>query len=150
MPSIFANRITKEGVLRKQFEVEPLKGSGWKMTLAHIPKPAYAKMRERNQRTVWDSKEKGHVQRLDFDGLYGDYANFIVLDWVGLKLKDLRRLFAFDTAGMNLDDDVKYDRETLIDILKQSDELALWITTISLNAELFSDTDIDAAAEKKI
>lgn len=151
MSNPLKGRMYASGVLTKEFEVEPLKGSGWRMTIAHIPKPAFAKMQEKNMTRVYDKELRGHVQRLDVEGTYHDYGQFIVLGWTGLKLKWLQKLVAFDMTGQDPEAAVEYDRETLTDMLRASEDLAVWVANVAIDPVRFeTGAVVTEQAEKKI
>jgi hypothetical protein len=118
----------------KDFEVQ----------IKFITREDLIKVRKASLKIAFNKKTRQKEEEVDTDLFLEKYAERAIKDWRGLKIKHLPKLLPVNIAGMNGEEEVPFDMEDAVDMLKNSADFDAFLTETLADYEAFvEDTKVD-------
>ena len=111
---------------------------GFEIQLAYLNRDDLMKIRNRSLTFKFNKRTRQREEEVDNDKFLEAYAEKAIKDWRGLKAKHLPILFPADISSMDPDENIEYDEEDALELLKNSTIFDQFITDCMNDFEQFS------------
>ena len=111
---------------------------GFEIQLAYLNRDDLMKIRTRSLTFKFNKRTRQREEEVDNDKFLEAYAEKSIKDWRGLKAKHLPILFPADISSMDPDENIEYDEEDALELLKNSTIFDQFITDCMNDFEQFS------------
>jgi len=111
---------------------------GFEIQLAYLNRDDLMKIRNRSLTFKFNKRTRQREEEVDNDKFLEAYAEKSIKDWRGLKAKHLPILFPADISSMDPDENIEYDEEDALELLKNSTIFDQFITDCMNDFEQFS------------
>lgn len=122
----------------KTIEVDFPEIEGFKVVVSYVPREDLIKIRNQSLTYKFNKRTRQREEEVDNDKFVEAYAERVIKGWSGLKVKHLPKLLPVDISSINPEDDVPYNLDDAIDILKNSSIFDQFITDTVNDLEAFS------------
>ena len=111
---------------------------GFEIQLAYLNRDDLMKIRNRSLTFKFNKRTRQREEEVDNDKFLEAYAEKAIKDWRGLKAKHLPILFPADISSMDPEENIEYDEEDALELLKNSTIFDQFITDCMNDFEQFS------------
>ena len=111
---------------------------GFEIQLAYLNRDDLMKIRNRSLTFKFNKRTRQREEEVDNDIFLEAYAEKAIKDWRGLKAKHLPILFPADISSMDPEENIEYDEEDALELLKNSTIFDQFITDCMNDFEQFS------------
>ena len=101
------------------------------------------KIRNRALTYKFNKRTRQREEEIDNDKFLEGYAEKAIRNWSGLKAKHLPDLLPADISDMDPEEDIEYDEEDAIELLKNSTVFDQFITDCMNDYESFSKKKVE-------
>jgi len=116
---------------------------GFKIQLRFLKRDELLKIRNSSLTFKFNKKTRQKEEEVDSTKFIEKYAEKVILDWSGLKVKHLSELFPVDTSGMDQNEEIPYDQEEAVVLLNNSTIFDQFVTESLNDYELFSNKKME-------
>ena len=120
--------------------------NGIEFNLRYVSKAALVKIARACTVYRYDSKQKGRVPEVDQDKMAESYCSRAVIGWRGATLARLQNLIPMNLSKMTkeqLEQDLEFNQTNLLDFLKVSDDLDVFLQEACSNLAVFNASKED-------
>ena len=110
----------------------------FEIQLAYLNRDDLMKIRNRSLTFKFNKRTRQREEEVDNDKFLEAYAEKSIKDWRGLKAKHLPILFPADISSMDPEENIEYDEEDALELLKNSTIFDQFITDCMNDFEQFS------------
>ena len=111
---------------------------GFEVELVYLNREDLMKIRNRSLTFKFNKRTRQREEEIDNDKFLEAYAEKSIKNWKGLKAKHLPLLFPADISAMDPDENIEYDEEDALELLKNSTIFDQFITDCMNDYEQFS------------
>ena len=113
---------------------------GFEIEVAAVSREVSKKLRTESEITKIDTKLKMPITEIDEDKFLEKFAAAAIKGWSGLKFKYLKDLLLIDASKIkDLEAEVGYNTENVIELLKHSQIFESWINEQVFSIDRFRD-----------
>ena len=116
---------------------------GFKVELVYLNREDLMKIRNRALTYKFNKRTRQREEEIDNDKFLEGYAEKAIRNWSGLKAKHLPDLLPADISDMDPEEDIEYDEEDSIELLKNSTVFDQFITDCMNDYESFSKKKVE-------
>ena len=116
---------------------------GFKVELVYLNREDLMKIRNRALTYKFNKRTRQREEEIDNDKFLEGYAEKAIRNWAGLKAKHLPDLLPADISDMDPEEDIEYDEEDAIELLKNSTVFDQFITDCMNDYESFSKKKVE-------
>ena len=116
---------------------------GFKVELVYLNREDLMKVRNRALTYKFNKRTRQREEEIDNDKFLEGYAEKAIRNWSGLKAKHLPDLLPADISDMDPEEDIEYDEEDAIELLKNSTVFDQFITDCMNDYESFSKKKVE-------
>ena len=116
---------------------------GFKVELVYLNREDLMKIRNRALTYKFNKRTRQREEEIDNDKFLEGYAEKAIRNWSGLKAKHLPDLLPADISDMDPEEDIEYDEEDAIELLKNSTVFDQSITDCMNDYESFSKKKVE-------
>tara|TARA_R100000152_G_C6698741_1_gene128724 strand:+ start:396 stop:827 length:432 start_codon:yes stop_codon:yes gene_type:complete len=116
---------------------------GFKVELVYLNREDLMKIRNRALTYKFNKRTRQREEEIDNDKFLEGYAEKAIRNWSGLKAKHLPDLLPADISDMDPEEDIEYDEEDAIELLKNSTVFDQFITDCMNDYESFSKKKVE-------
>lgn len=120
---------------------------GFEIHLRFLTREDLLKIRNQSLTFKFNKRTRQREEEIDNDKFLEAYAGKAILNWKGLKVKHLPLLLPADISSLDPNEEIAYDEEEAIDLLKSSTVFDQFITDAMNDFEQFSKKKADEAAK---
>lgn len=113
-------------VASKGVDVEFPGSNGFVVSIAFLSRDTLQSIRKKATKVTF--KNRAPVEELDEDLFLSLYVDNAIKGWKGLKLSFLEKLAPVDLGTANLEDELVYDKENALFLMKSSTNFDSWIS----------------------
>ena len=111
---------------------------GFKIELVYLNREDLQKIRNRSLTFKFNKRTRQREEEIDNDKFLEAYSEKAIKGWKGLKAKHLPVLFPADISSMDPEENIEYDEEDALELLKNSTIFDQFITDCMNDFEQFS------------
>ena len=111
---------------------------GFMIELVYLNRDDLMKIRNRSLTFKFNKRTRQREEEIDNDKFLEAYSEKAIKDWKGLKAKHLPILFPADISAMDPEENIEYDEEDALELLKNSTIFDQFITDSMNDFEQFS------------
>ena len=111
---------------------------GFKIELVYLNREDLQKIRNRSLTFKFNKRTRQREEEIDNDKFLEAYSEKAIKRWKGLKAKHLPVLFPADISSMDPEENIDYDEEDALELLKNSTIFDQFITDCMNDFEQFS------------
>tara|TARA_Y100000593_G_scaffold48070_1_gene90867 strand:- start:31 stop:462 length:432 start_codon:yes stop_codon:yes gene_type:complete len=111
---------------------------GFMIELVYLNRDDLMKIRNRSLTFKFNKRTRQREEEIDNDKFLEAYAEKAIKSWKGLKAKHLPILFPADISAMDPEENIEYDEEDALELLKNSTIFDQFITDSMNDFEQFS------------
>lgn len=111
---------------------------GFRVHLKFLKREDLLKIRNSSLTFKFNKKTRQKEEEVDSAKFVAKYAEAVILDWSGLRIKHLSELLPVDTSAMNQEEEVEYNLEDAIELLNNSTIFDQFVSESLTDYELFS------------
>jgi len=111
---------------------------GFKIELVYLNREDLQKIRNRSLTFKFNKRTRQREEEIDNDKFLEAYSEKAIKGWKGLKAKHLPVLFPADISSMDPEENIDYDEEDALELLKNSTIFDQFITDCMNDFEQFS------------
>jgi len=111
---------------------------GFKIELVYLNREDLQKIRNRSLTFKFNKRTRQREEEIDNDKFLEAYSEKAIKGWKGLKAKYLPVLFPADISSMDPEENIEYDEEDALELLKNSTIFDQFITDCMNDFEQFS------------
>lgn len=111
---------------------------GFKVKIAYLPRAAVQKISKKCTVTKYSKKTHQPEEELNGDLFLDLYVKSLIKGWSGLKYSYLLELMAVDLGDTNLEDELEYNEENALILMKNSSIFDKWITDVTADISVFN------------
>ena len=111
---------------------------GFEIELVYLNRDDLMKIRNRSLTFKFNKRTRQREEEVDNDKFLEAYAEKAIKGGKGLKAKDLPVLFPADISDLDPEQEIEYDEEDALELLKQSTVFDQFITDCMNDFEAFS------------
>ena len=128
------NKIVKESSTWVEFpDID-----GFQISLQYLTREDLLKIRNASLTYKFNKRTRQREEEVDNDKFLEAYAEKAIKGWKGLKAKHLPVLFPADISDLDPEEEIEYDEEDALELLKQSTVFDQFITDCMNDFEAFS------------
>ena len=116
---------------------------GFKVELVYLNREDLMKIRNRALTYKFNKRTRQREEEIDNDKFLEGYAEKAIRNWAGLKAKHLPDLLPADISDMDPEEDIEYDEEDAVELLKNSTVFDQFITDCMNDYESFSKKKVE-------
>ena len=116
---------------------------GFEVELVYLNREDLMKIRNRALTYKFNKRTRQREEEIDNDKFLEGYAEKAIRNWSGLKAKHLPDLLPADISDMDPEEDIEYDEEDAIELLKNSTVFDQFITDCMNDYESFSKKKVE-------
>jgi hypothetical protein len=116
---------------------------GFKVELVYLNREDLMKIRNRALTYKFNKRTRQREEEIDNDKFLEGYAEKAIRNWSGLKAKHLPDLLPADISDMDPEEDIEYDEEDAVELLKNSTVFDQFITDCMNDYESFSKKKVE-------
>ena len=116
---------------------------GFKIELVYLNREDLQKIRNRSLTFKFNKRTRQREEEVDNDKFLEAYSEKAIKSWKGLKAKHLPILFPADISTMDPDENIEYDEEDALELLKNSTIFDQFVTDAMNDFEQFSKTKVE-------
>jgi hypothetical protein len=120
---------------------------GFEVHLRFLSREDLLKIRNQSLTFKFNKRTRQREEEIDNDKFLEHYAGKAIMGWRGLKAKHLPLLLPADISSLDPNEEINYDEEEAIDLLKSSTVFDQFITDAMNDFEQFSKKKADEAAK---
>ena len=137
------SKIKKVGAKETTSWVDYPEIDGFKVELVYLNREDLMKIRNRALTYKFNKRTRQREEEIDNDKFLEGYAEKAIRNWSGLKAKHLPDLLPADISDMDPEEDIEYDEEDAIELLKNSTVFDQFITDCMNDYESFSKKKVE-------
>ena len=111
---------------------------GFMIELVYLNRDDLMKIRNRSLTFKFNKRTRQREEEIDNDKFLEAYSEKAIKNWKGLKAKHLPILFPADISAMDPEENIEYDEEDALELLKNSTIFDQFITDFMNDFEAFS------------
>ena len=111
---------------------------GFMIELVYLNRDDLMKIRNRSLTFKFNKRTRQREEEIDNDKFLEAYSEKAIKNWKGLKAKHLPILFPADISAMDPEENIEYDEEDALELLKNSTIFDQFITDSMNDFEQFS------------
>ena len=111
---------------------------GFEVNLRYLTREDLMKIRNASLTYKFNKRTRQREEEVDNDKFLENYAEKAIVGWKGLKVKHLPVLLPVDISSMDGDENVEYNEEEAVELLKSSTVFDQFITDTMNDFEQFS------------
>lgn len=111
---------------------------GFEVNLRYLTREDLMKIRNSSLTYKFNKRTRQREEEVDNDKFLENYAEKAIVGWKGLKVKHLPVLLPVDISSMDGDENVEYNEEEAVELLKSSTVFDQFITDTMNDFEQFS------------
>ena len=111
---------------------------GFEIELVYLNRDDLMKIRNRSLTYKFNKRTRQREEEIDNDRFLEHYSQKAIKNWTGLKAKHLPVLFPADISSMDPEEDIEYNEEDALELLKNSPIFDQYITDCMNDFEQFS------------
>ena len=116
---------------------------GFEIELVYLNRDDLMKIRNRSLTFKFNKRTRQREEEVDNDKFLEAYSAKAIRNWSGLKAKHLPDLLPADISDMDPEEDIEYDEEDAIELLKNSTVFDQFITDCMNDYESFSKKKVE-------
>ena len=120
---------------------------GFSVNIRFLNREDLMKVRNASLTYKFNKRTRQREEEIDNDKFLEHYAGKAIMGWRGLKAKHLPLLLPADISSMDPNEEISYEEEEAIDLLKSSTVFDQFITDAINDFEQFSKKKADEAAK---
>jgi hypothetical protein len=113
---------------------------GFEVKLNYIGRDVLTKLRNRCLVYKFNKRTRQREEEVDNDKFLEGYVDEVIKDWKGLKMKHLLNFLPVDISQLDAEEDIPFDKEDALELLKNSTVFDQFITDAMADFEKFSTT----------
>lgn len=113
---------------------------GFEVNLCFLTREDLLKIRSASLTYKFNKRTRQREEEIDNDKFLENYARKAISGWRGLRVKHLPLLLPVDISSMNPDEEIVYDEEEALQLLKNSTIFDQFVTDTMNDFEQFSKT----------
>jgi hypothetical protein len=120
---------------------------GFEVHLRFLTREDLMKIRNQSLTFKFNKRTRQREEEIDNDKFLEHYAGKAIMGWRGLKIKHLPILLPVDISGANGDEEVEYNEDEAMELLKPSTIFDQFITDAMNDFEQFSKKKAEETAK---
>ena len=120
---------------------------GFEVQLRFLTRDDLMKIRNQSLTFKFNKRTRQREEEIDNDKFLEHYAGKAIMNWRGLKAKHLPLLLPADISSLDPNEEISYDEEEAIDLLKSSTIFDQFITDAMNDFEQFSKKKAETTAK---